>query len=57
MKKRFLIKTPEQLTDLGAFLKDGDVTNLVKVWTVKLRKDGASPLGRESIRPVLLGQW
>lgn len=43
MKKRFLIKTPEQLTNLGAFLKDGDVTNLVKVWTVKLRKDGVSP--------------
>ena len=43
MDKRYHIKSPEQLKELGAFLKEGDITNLVKVWTVKLRKDGVSP--------------
>ena len=43
MEKQYHIKTPEQLKEINQFAKEGSALNLAKIWTVKLRRDGASP--------------
>lgn len=41
--KQFHVETPEQLRNLGVFLKSGDVEKIATVWSIKLRKSGKSP--------------
>lgn len=43
MQKMYHIATPEQLTVLNAFAKEGNALNLAAIWTSKLRKDGKTP--------------
>lgn len=41
--KKFHVGTPDQLQDLEAFMKSGNVEHIRAVWSAKLRKDGKSP--------------
>lgn len=40
--KRFHIATPEELRQLSAFVKDGKLDAMIRVWTVTIRKQGKS---------------
>ncbi len=40
--KRFHIATPEELRQLAAFVKDGKLDAMIRVWTVTVRKQGKS---------------
>lgn len=40
--KRFHIPTPEKLRQLAAFVKDGKLDAMIRVWTVTVRRQGKS---------------
>lgn len=42
MARRFLVGTPEDLRELGRFLKDGDVQRVATAWNVTRRKNGTN---------------
>lgn len=44
MKERiYHITNPKELAELGNFAKDGEVSSMVSIWNVALRKTGKSP--------------
>lgn len=40
--KRFHIATPEELRQLAAFVKEGKLDAMIRVWTVTVRRQGKS---------------
>ena len=44
MRREFIIDGPEQLRELGRYVKSGSVLNVATVWSATRRGTGASPL-------------
>ena len=44
MAREFIIDSPEQLRELGRYVKSGSVLSVATVWSATRRGTGASPL-------------